>query len=343
VERDRWLQSDLAGEDVPQVCERPATPEGQSLGPSLVPIRSGIRAARAGLHERQSGSLERGLGADSQTNGRLVHAGDCCRPKMYDSGRSGLPPGQGTCTLKVFVSHAHEDADTVARLREVLAQEGFESTSPLSTVAPGEPWAESIDAAISNADVVLVVQSKAAAKSQWVGFETALAISKAMDFPAKRIVPLFLDEDATSAPFLWRFQGVDMTHEDSWHELISALRNLRTAPENARETVSLDSLATTERALDEYSRMMDFEKQRQSRFVQDRETAFSRYQRVLTIVAVTIAALGALVLTLFQGDQPAAAGTAAALTAVAALIGATVGAVAVWRVSKQSSGDKSDG
>lgn len=245
--------------------------------------------------------------------------------------------------MKVFVSHAHEDADTVARLREILAQEGFESISPLSAVAPGEPWAQSLDAAISNADVVLVLQSKAAAKSQWVGLETALAISKAMDSPAKRVIPLFLDEDAASAPFLWRFQGVDMTHKDSWHDLVSALRALRAAPENARETDSSDSLTITERALDEYERLIDLEKQRQTQFIRDREGAFSRYQRVLTSVAVTVTALGAVVLTLFQGDQRAAAGTATALTAVAALIGATVAAVAVWRVSRQSDGNDSDG
>jgi hypothetical protein len=109
---------------------------------------------------------------------------------------------------RIFLSHAHADRAFAMRLAEGLRARGLEVWSDRQ-LAPGQPWREAVEAALSEADSCVVVVSKSTVGSgggtsaEWSGIQDAV-----WRRPELKVVPVLLGS-AELPPFLrpWRIVG----------------------------------------------------------------------------------------------------------------------------------------
>ena len=77
---------------------------------------------------------------------------------------------------KVFISHAHRDADLAAAIRQALKKLGVDVFAPAVDISPSSNWRTSVKSAMETADaLVVVVGSPDAAASSWVTYEVGMA------------------------------------------------------------------------------------------------------------------------------------------------------------------------
>lgn len=94
--------------------------------------------------------------------------------------------------LKIFISYGRKDARGLAvRLRDDIMRVGYSVWLDMEEIPGGVDWAERIEQAIEEADVVLALMSHAAYASKWCRAEQLRAIRK-----GKRIIPLLVQPDA---------------------------------------------------------------------------------------------------------------------------------------------------
>jgi len=101
---------------------------------------------------------------------------------------------------RVFISHAHEDAEFAHRLANDLQQNGWRVWIALDSIRPGEKWAEVIERGLSESGVFIVALTCAAVQSSWVRRETFVAI-ELEEKGQMRFVPLAVEP--CDAPYLW--------------------------------------------------------------------------------------------------------------------------------------------
>ncbi|HEY7126436.1 MAG TPA: TIR domain-containing protein [Ktedonobacterales bacterium] len=75
----------------------------------------------------------------------------------------------------IFISYSREDSVFVDQLEENLAQQGFVTWLDRQRLIPGRDWAAEIETQIKQLDMVVVVLSPSAVKSEWVNREIAFA------------------------------------------------------------------------------------------------------------------------------------------------------------------------
>src|SRR5437867_4721717 len=95
-------------------------------------------------------------------------------------------------TFRVFVSYSTKDMALVRRVKSALEGAGATVFVAEYSIAPGGSLREEITAAINNCDLFVVLWSKHAASSEWVGPEIGHATGR-----GKRIVTFVLEADAT--------------------------------------------------------------------------------------------------------------------------------------------------
>jgi hypothetical protein len=120
---------------------------------------------------------------------------------------------------KFFISYSRKDSEFVKRLAIDLKKAGEDVWLDQLDIAPGVPWDECIQKALSDAEGVIVILSDAFVKSANVMDEVSYAISK-----GKRIYPLMVE--TCPVPFrLARLQYIDFTrdYESSFEDLLKAM------------------------------------------------------------------------------------------------------------------------
>ena len=79
--------------------------------------------------------------------------------------------------LKVFLSHAHADADAVRALYDRLVADGVDAWLDKEKLIPGQDWEREIRKAVREADVVIVCLSKQFNKAGYRQKEVRWAVS----------------------------------------------------------------------------------------------------------------------------------------------------------------------
>jgi hypothetical protein len=126
----------------------------------------------------------------------------------HSSRRSGVDP-------VIFVSHAADDADTVAQLVKALRgafprATVFFSSSPES-LRPGDVWWDQIRVMLDRAAIVLACVSRWSLMRPWIMFEAGAALGR-----NRAVVPVIMDDLPLSGliPPLSMFQAVRFSEHD---------------------------------------------------------------------------------------------------------------------------------
>lgn len=114
--------------------------------------------------------------------------------------------------LNVFVSYAHIDRDFAERLLRDLHRRLSESVDFTSdrSLEPGDSWANTLHAALSRADAILLVLSPAYLASAWAQKEATIALWRATVDEECRIIPLLI-RPCDPPAHLRTIQSVDFT------------------------------------------------------------------------------------------------------------------------------------
>lgn len=117
--------------------------------------------------------------------------------------------------IKCFFSYSRVDSGFVLKLATDLKNEGLNAWLDQLDIQPGSRWDASIEHALNEAEVMLVVLSNSSVKSENVLDEVSYAINK-----GKRVIPLLIDN--CEVPFrIARFQRIDFASDYN-----TGLRNL---------------------------------------------------------------------------------------------------------------------
>ena len=127
--------------------------------------------------------------------------------------------------MNVFLSYASEDLEKARKIRSFLVEHNFDVFDDRSDIAAGAVIARSIGDAIQDADAVIFLISKSSEKSQWVGQEIAIAISKKAEGASKRLVPVLLDRDAEVPFFLKDYLYLDLSRRKDFEISMTRLVN----------------------------------------------------------------------------------------------------------------------
>jgi hypothetical protein len=109
----------------------------------------------------------------------------------------------------VFISYGTQDRHTSAVLAEELRRRGFRVWLDVAELCPGESIAGAISAQLAEADVILVLLSRASAASPWCRAEYEAALTQEIETGSKRVVPVVLD-DVTVPPLLAAKKRIDL-------------------------------------------------------------------------------------------------------------------------------------
>ena len=90
--------------------------------------------------------------------------------------------------MKVFISHAHQDADLAARIAQGLQSNGLEAWDADSNLLPGDNWAAGVGRALEESEAMVVLLTPAAIDSQWVLHEMEYALG-AKNY-SNRLIPV---------------------------------------------------------------------------------------------------------------------------------------------------------
>lgn len=108
--------------------------------------------------------------------------------------------------MKVFISHAHQDADLAARIAQGLQSNGLEAWDADSNLLPGDNWAAEVARALEESEAMVVLLTPDAVDSQWVLREMEYALG-AKNY-SNRLIPVVVgDRDSlpsTGIPWIVR-------------------------------------------------------------------------------------------------------------------------------------------
>jgi hypothetical protein len=83
--------------------------------------------------------------------------------------------------LKIFISYSMQDSEAVSRLSAILTDQGYLPWTAGTDLLPGDDLRQRISEALSNSDVVMIVFSPYSIESQWVRYETEVAIVREVE------------------------------------------------------------------------------------------------------------------------------------------------------------------
>lgn len=82
----------------------------------------------------------------------------------------------GSELLKVFISHAHQDAALAARVAQALQGSGLEAWDADTNLLPGDNWAAEVARALEESQAMVVLLTPDAIDSVWVLREIEYAL-----------------------------------------------------------------------------------------------------------------------------------------------------------------------
>jgi formylglycine-generating enzyme required for sulfatase activity len=109
---------------------------------------------------------------------------------------------------QIFISHAHQDAETAQKLAHDLEAHGYDIWIAPDSIRPGEKWVEAINRGLEESGLFVLLLSPAAVTSRWVNMETNVAITFTHE-DEMQLYPMMLK--ACRLPALWRaFQHISL-------------------------------------------------------------------------------------------------------------------------------------
>jgi len=134
-------------------------------------------------------------------------------------------PDDSKRPLKVFLCHAHPDADKVRALYARLKADGVDAWLDKENIIPGQDWEFEIRKAVRESDIVVVCLSKQFSQKGYRQNEVRIALEEASLQPEGEIfiIPARLEE-CNYLESLKRFHGVDLFEERGYEYLMRALR-----------------------------------------------------------------------------------------------------------------------
>ncbi len=128
--------------------------------------------------------------------------------------------------MNVFISHAATDRAFAQRLASALKEHDIDVWSA-AEIRPGDNFAKAITDAVSRADVIIPILSRASAGSPAVTAEIAMAVASRLEGGRKRIVPVLADRSVEAPFFLRDLQWVDLSDDEKFsHNLAKLLSGL---------------------------------------------------------------------------------------------------------------------
>lgn len=126
--------------------------------------------------------------------------------------------------LKVFLSHAKEDKESVRKLRVDLVAAGHEPWLDEENLLPGQDWEFEIRRAVTTSDIILVCVSTRSERKGYLQKEITYALDVACQQPEGAIflIPVKLERCEVPAR-LSKWQWVDLHSEQGLQRLLQAL------------------------------------------------------------------------------------------------------------------------
>ena len=116
--------------------------------------------------------------------------------------------------VKAFISHNKADKEHARTLAGLLTEQGEGVWFDEWNLRPGDSLVGGIEEGLDSSDVFILIWSKAARKSKWVGTEVRATIRRRVDDESLRIVPIMLDD--TPLPRLVAdYLGFDLADGDT--------------------------------------------------------------------------------------------------------------------------------
>ncbi|CAG1001555.1 hypothetical protein ANAEL_03002 [Anaerolineales bacterium] len=127
--------------------------------------------------------------------------------------------------LKVFLCHAHPDADKVRALYARLKADGVDAWLDKENIIPGQDWEMEIRDAVRESDIVVVCLSKQFSQKGYRQKEVRIVLDEASKQPPGEIfiIPARLEE-CDYPESLKHLHGVDLFEERGYEYLMRALR-----------------------------------------------------------------------------------------------------------------------
>lgn len=112
---------------------------------------------------------------------------------------------------KIFISHAHQDAELAQRLAADLRANGWQTWIAPDSIQPGEQWAKAISRGLDESAIFVLLLTPDAVRSSWVEHETNIAIILER---AGELALYPLDVKPCLPPALWRgYQFISFKNE----------------------------------------------------------------------------------------------------------------------------------
>lgn len=118
--------------------------------------------------------------------------------------------------MRVFISHAQQDAALAGRVAQALQSDGLDVWDAESNLLPGDNWAAEIGRALEESEAMVVLLTPSALGSRWVMREMEYALG-AKNF-SNRLIPVVVgDRDGlstTGIPWIIRRMPWVELHDD---------------------------------------------------------------------------------------------------------------------------------
>lgn len=146
--------------------------------------------------------------------------------------------------MKAWITHTIEDNEIVDKLKASLSEAQIEYIDVANEIMPGDNIVESIYQAISSADIIFVILSKASNDRQWFSTEIGLIISEIRNNPNKKVIPILVDKHITPPPFINQYQYLDLTNKEVIdNQIIKLIDVLKTKERKVYSNKNIDDIS----------------------------------------------------------------------------------------------------
>jgi hypothetical protein len=114
--------------------------------------------------------------------------------------------------MRLFLSYAAKDAALARTLRTRLNRDGFDVLDPQETSAASENWPLALGRALESADLMVILLSPDALRSEWLGAELDYALGN--ERFKGRLVPVLVRPTQELPWILNRLTVIDVTRDD---------------------------------------------------------------------------------------------------------------------------------
>ena len=133
-------------------------------------------------------------------------------------------------TPRIFISHSHLDEPFVRRLSETLSLLLFKGGLGVDIVSGTSPplgsnWLEFISEEILKSDAVIFVISHNSSRSNWLSYESGLALAAQTENDNPLIVPVLRGSIEDMPSYLRQFQAADFQNEQAFNSNAQDLAN----------------------------------------------------------------------------------------------------------------------